>query len=242
MADTESQSLPPRRRIRWKAQYRIIPTRMPLIDLFERLDLDEDEKRALWTLQARVNPRIQQELGNLTLVRPGDMLHGPHASIVMGAFTHTRTATRFSDGRIGIYYAARTLETAIRETVYHRSRYLQERGMPAQELHMRAWVGTVRKPCYDVRGEGFDDLHRPDDYRPSQRFARRLRQADPDAWGIVYRSVRHPGGDCLAALRPPAVSLPVQGPHLVYHWNGERITHVVEQSDPLVIFDDPTAD
>lgn len=230
--------LPAKRRIRWKAQYRIIPTRIPLADLFERLDLDEDEKRALWALQARVNPRIRQELGDLQLVRHGDMLHGPHASIVMGAFTHTRNPTRFSDGCIGIYYAARTLQTAIHETVYHKALYARERSVRAQYFHMRAWVGTVRKPCYDVRGKGYAPLHEPDDYGAPQRFTRELLKEDPDAYGIVYASVRHPGGDCLAALRPVTVSLPTQGPHLVYHWNGDRITHVVEQSEPLVRFDE----
>ncbi len=233
---TEPWPLPPQRRIRWRRQYRIIPTQVPRIDLFERLDLNEAEKRALWALTARVDPRVLQETGDLRLVRPGDMVHGPNAGIVMGAFTHTRMPTRFSDGRIGIYYCSRTLRTAIHETVYHKERHARERGVPAQDFHMRAWIGQVRKPCYDVRDPAFDDLHDPECYTRPQRFTRWLLEQDPDAYGIVYRSVRHRGGDCLAALRPVTVSLPVQGPHLVYHWNGERITHVVEQSDPIVAF------
>jgi len=228
--------LPAKRRPRWQHQYRIIPTKVPHIDLFERLDLDESQKRALWALQMRVNPRLMQEAGQLQMVRRGDMVHGPHASIVLGAFTHTRNPTRFSDGRIGIYYGARTLETAIRETAHHKERYARERGIRAQDFHMRAWVGEVLKACYDVRAPVYDRLHAPDDHLPSQQFARQLLAADAQAYGIVYRSVRHPGGDCLAALRPLTVSLPRQGTHLVYHWDGARITGVVEQSTPLVVF------
>lgn len=229
-------TLPAKRTPRWKHQYRIIPTQVPLIDLFERTDLSERQKRALWALQARVNPRLMQELGHLHWVRAGDMLHGPHASIVMGAFTHTRHPTRFSNGLFGVYYAAQKQDTAIFETVYHRQLYARERGVRAQDFHMRVWVGEVLKPCYDVRGPDYDALHDANDYSAGQTFTRWLLGADPDAYGIVYRSVRHPGSSCLAALRPVTVSLPAQGAHLVYRWDGSRITHVVEQSDPIVIF------
>ena len=50
-----------------------------------------------------------------------------------------------------------------------------------------------------------------------------------NAWGIVYRSIRNPGGECIAALRPPAVTIPRQGPHLAYVWNGSAITGVYEK-------------
>lgn len=236
MADTFT--IPKRVRVRWVRQHRIIATRYPPIDLFERLDLPEAQKRALWALQARTNPRLLQETGDVRLVRPGDMVSGPHASVVMAAFTHIGFPSRFSDGRVGVYYAGRALETAIRETVFHRERDARASELAPDEWHMRAWIGQVRRPLYDVRGAGFESLRHPDPahYAAPQAFARRLRKADPDAWGLVYRSVRHEGGDCIAAFRPPAVSLPVQGPLLVYVWNGERVTTVYEKSEPLLTF------
>lgn len=209
---------------------------VPLIDLFERTDLNERQKRALWGLQARVNPRMMQETGQLHWIRAKDMVHGQHASIIMGSFTHTRNPTRFSNGLFGIYYAAQKRDTAIFETVYHKQRYAGERGVRAQHFHMRVWVGKVLKPCYDVRGPTYDGLHDPNDYTKSQAFTRWLLGADPDAYGIVYKSVRHSGSSCLAALRPITVSRPTQGAHLVYHWDGVRITDVVEQSEPIVTF------
>lgn len=229
-------TLPPRRKPRWKHQYRVIPTRMPLVDLFERTDLDERKQRALWALQMRVNPRLLQETGRLNCIRPGDLVQGPHASIVLGAFTHTRNPSRFSNGSFGIYYAAQSQLTAIHETVYHKQRSARERGVRAQDFHMRVWVGELLQGCYDVRTAEYARLHAPEDYSASQAFTRELLSADGDAFGIVYHSVRHPGGGCLAALRPVTVSLPRQGAHLVYRWDGARITHVVEQSAPLVVF------
>ncbi len=138
--------------------------------------------------------------------------------------------------RIGIYYGSRTLETAIRETAYHKERYARERGIRAQDFHMQAWVGEILKACYDVRAPLYSRLHDPDDYLPSQQFTRHLLAADAQAYGNVYRSVRHPGGDCLAALRPVTVLLHRQGAHLVYRWDGTRIIDIVEQSTPLVVF------
>lgn len=230
---------PPKHRLRWARQFRIIPTRYPPVDLFESLGLSEERKRAYWTLQARINPRLLQESGDLRRVRAGDMVSGPGASIVMAAFTHIGFPSRFADGSFGVYYASRTLRTAIRETVFHREADAVDARLAPQEFDMRAYVGRILKPFYDVRGDGYEELHgpTPSDYPVAQGFAKALRAHDPDAWGIVYRSVRDPGGECIAALRPPAVSVPTHGPHLTYVWDGRRITTVYEKSDPLFTFD-----
>lgn len=229
---------PPLARLRWRQQHRVIATRYPPVDLFERLDIPEAKKRALWALQVRVNPRLLQATGDLRLVRAADMVSGPNASIVMASFTHTGFPSRFSDGAFGVYYASRELETAIRETVFHRERDARERQLSAQEFDMRAYVGQVKKPMYDIRGKGHSHLQDPDpaSYSVAQGFAKALLDHDPDAWGLVFRSVRHAQGMCIAALRPPAISLPVSGAHLTYVWDGARIVSVYEKSDPIMVF------
>ena len=68
---------------------------------------------------------------------------------------------------------------------------------------------------------GFDGAHDPNDYSEAQALARELREEGSN--GIVYRSVRHEGGVCLAALRPKAVGLPISGPNLRFHFDGERV-------------------
>ncbi len=228
--------MPRRTAVPWKAQYRIIPSHYPLIDLFERLDLSEREKRALFAAQRRVNPRLRQALGTLQRVRADDVVSGANASVVMAAFTHIGHPSRFSDGAYGVYYAARAIETAIRETVWHREREARMAALAPQAFHQRVFVGTIRESLYDIRRADYATLHDPDDYAAPQAFARELRSADPNVWGLVYHSVRHPGGHCIAAFRPPAVSLPSQGAHLVYDWDGARITQVFEQSAPLLTF------
>lgn len=230
--------LPPQIPIRWQKQYRIIATKYPPIDLFERLDIPDNKKRALWALQARVNARLLQSTGNLSLVREEDMLSGANASIVMAAFTHIGFASRFTNGDFGVYYASRKQETAIRETVFHRQCDAQERKLLAQEFDMRAYIGRVCKPLYDVRSSGYEYLHDPDpgNYSISQTFSKKLLIHDTNSWGMVFRSVRHQGGECIAALRPPAVSLPINGPLLTYVWDGKRVKSVYEKSEPLLEF------
>lgn len=227
---------PTTRRIRGK-QYRIIATRYPAIDFFER-HVTPDLLGALWELEAETNPRLLEEVGRLDLVRTEDRVSGASASIVMAAFTHIGHASRFSDGSFGIYYAGRMLETSIRETVHHRQLIAHDAQLGPDEFSMRVWVGEICKPMHDIRGAKYDTLHdnapRPEQHPHAQAFGKTLRMEG--AWGILYRSVRHVGGECIAALRPPAISLPLQGAHLIYVWDGERIIHVYEKSEPLLQF------
>ncbi len=229
--------LPPTAPARGK-QYRIIATRYPPVNFFER-HVPPELMGPLWALEARTNPRLMQEAGRLELVRPEDRVSGPGAGIVMASFTHIGGASRFSDGTYGVYYASRSLTTAIRETVHHRQIIAQDASLGPDEFSMRAWVGSLRKGLHDVRSAEYLDLHdaapRPEDHPVAQAFGRMLRARD--SWGILYRSVRHEGGQCIGALRPPAVSLPTQGAHLIYVWDGARITHVYEKSAPIMWFE-----
>ncbi len=217
--------------------YRIVATCYPPINFFER-HVPPVLMEALWALEADTNPRLLQETGDLALVRSEDRVSGPGASIVMAAFTHIGFASRFTDGSYGVYYAGRSLETAIRETVHHRQIIAQDAQLGPDEFSMRVWVCQVRKFLHDVRGPDYNDLHdptpRPEDHPVAQAFGKLLRARD--SWGILYRSVRHTTGECIAAFRPPAVSLPTQGAHLVYVWDGRRITYVYEKTEPMLRF------
>jgi hypothetical protein len=218
--------------------HRIVATRYPPVNFFER-HVPAELMDALWALEAQTNPRLIEQTGDISLVRPEDRVSGTGAGIVMAPFTRIGRPSRFSDGSFGVYYAGRSLETAIRETVHHRQIILGDARIGPEEFSMRVWTGTARRYLHDVRGDAYPDLHddapRPEDHPVAQAFGRQLRVQD--SWGIVYRSVRHAGGECIAALRPPALSLPVQGAHLAYVWDGARITHVYEKTDPLIRFD-----
>ena len=221
---------PRRVALRWQKSYRIVASKHPPINVFEDIVAPHQLSTAAF-IESLTNDRLLDEKSEHAQVRDEDRMNAPGASIVMAAFTHIGRPSRFSDGSYGVYYAARSMETAVRETAFHRARFMAATAQPPGDVDMRAYVGRPLQPLLDVRAPRFADLHDPDDYGASQAFARSCRERD--AWGLVYRSVRHAGGECIAALRPQAVSIPVPGAALAYVWDGERISKVYEKSEVL---------
>lgn len=212
---------PPLAKVRWKRAHRIVKSVWPPIDLFERVAEPADWD-ALMALEGLSNPRLRQEVGEISLVPPERRVAGPGASVVMAAFTHPAPlGSRFSDGRFGVYYAAESLETAVAETAYHLGRFYgdsrEEAGLLAD---MRVYVGGVEGALHDIRA-GFAALHDPDSYAASKAFAHALRASGSD--GLIFRSVRREGGECIAAFWPDVVTIPQPTRHLAYHWDGARI-------------------
>lgn len=219
----------PRRRIRWQPCYRIIPSRYPPIDLFERVT-DADDLDAVIALESLTNERLRDELGEIRLVPPAERVAGPGAGYVMAAFTHIPpTGGRFSDNAHGAYYAARTLETSIAESAYHRSRFMAATRQPPMHLDMRVLEADLDARLHDIRGARvrLPAIYDPADYSAGQSFARHLYAAGSD--GIIYDSVRHEGGRCAAVFRPKRVRRCRAVRHLTYVWTGEQITGVYEK-------------
>jgi hypothetical protein len=194
---------------------------------------------AVFYIESLTNDRLREEIGNLFAVPNEDRITGPSASILMASFTHCSVhyPSRFSNGEYGLYYAARELETAVKETVYHRERFFGFTNEPSCKITMRVYKSkNIVKPLKDLRESAYQSLisASPDDYRQSQEIGRVLKTEN--SWGIVYHSVRHKGGECVAILRPPAVPLPlIQTKHLEYIWNGVEITHVFEIGSEIPI-------
>ena len=58
-------------------------------------------------------------------------------------------------------------------------------------------------------------------YTASQAFARELLMAGSN--GVIYRSVRRAGGECIACFRPRLVENVRTGGYFEYRWEGGRI-------------------
>ncbi len=139
----------------------------------------------------------------------------------MAAFTHLNPdGSRFSDGSYGVFYAARALDTAVAETMYHRAKFMAATNEPAMKLEMRCYRTAVHGRLHDLR-KGWATMLQPDDYAAPQALARELRAAGSD--GVVYPSVRHAGGECVGLFFPDLLKPCVQAQHLIYSWDGRRI-------------------
>jgi len=223
---------PPVRRLRWAEAHRIVPSRYPPVQLFERLTDDLAEWETLAEIESLTNPRIRDEIGEIHLVPVEDRVSGPGASWVMAPFTHVNpNGSRFSDGTYGVYYAARELPTAIAETTFHMARFYAATEDPPHAEDMRVLTGRIAAAFHDIRGgdRRFAPLLDPDSYVASRAFGRQLRARGSN--GIVYPSVRRTGGQCVGAFRPKTVGLPIQGRHLRYHWDGRRISRYFDYAE-----------
>ncbi len=218
-------AIPPSKRIRWSAAWRIVPSRFPPIGVFDRI-ADPADLDALYAIEALTDARLRDELGALHCVPKERRISGPGATPVMAAFTHRNPdGSRFSDGSWGVFYAGRRIGTAIEETVHHRERFLRSTREAPIDLEMRCYRCAIDGRMHDLRG-GWPAVHAADDYSASRKLAGELRAAGSN--GFVYDSVRDPGGECVAAFYPDLVTACVQARHLIYRWNGEHIAAVLE--------------
>ena len=213
-------------RVDWPQAWRVIASRYPPINLFERLTADTAVWDALIALEQLTNPRVRDEVGDIALVPPDERVSGPGASYVMAAFTHLNPkGSRFSDGSFGVYYAAAALETAIAETVFHFEAFARDSADPPRSEDFRVLVGTVAAEFEDVAAlpddaAGRDPrsqlLCRVPGLREAASGGRRERRGLSERPACRRDSASAPSG-------PRAVGIPHQERHLKYRWNGERV-------------------
>ncbi|HVW86649.1 MAG TPA: RES family NAD+ phosphorylase [Bryobacteraceae bacterium] len=204
-------------RLRWKNTCRLIPSVYPTTGILDRVASPRDLP-LIFELESWTNDRISTEMGVLHRVPPEEWITGPQATVVMAAYCHPRpTGGRFNGPDRGAWYAARRLETAHAEIIYHRTAELAEIGVFDTRVQMRLYLADFSSSFHDLRGTDQD----PDSYVESQRVARELFSAGSN--GIAYRSVRHANGECIACFRPKLVANVRPDAHFEYRWSGSRI-------------------
>jgi hypothetical protein len=218
----------PLAQIDWQPAYRIVPSRFPSINLFDRVASPEDFD-ALYALEAMTNDRIRDEVGDIELVPRAERLYGEGSGPIMAAFTHLNPlGSRFSDGSYGVFYAARERRTAIAETQYHQANFLLATNEPPIQLQMRVYHVDVSGQLHDLRMlDQSDPIYLPDSYAASQSVGRQLRMQGSN--GISYHSVRLAEHECVAVFRTTAVSSCRHASQMLYQWDGTKFTDVYEK-------------
>ncbi|CAN7695801.1 RES family NAD+ phosphorylase [Bosea sp. LjRoot9] len=209
----------------WRGAVRIIRSLFPPIDLFEDI-ADPADWPLILAAEQKTNPRLMESVGNLALVPPERRVSGPGASWLMAPFTHVSPdrPSRFSAGGFGVLYAGDSFEVALFETVHHHGRFMAAtKQPPGWTSQFREILLDVEARLHDLRAPGsvVSAVLDPSDYAQSQVLGSALRAAGSE--GVVYPSVRRAGGACVGLFYPDSASKPVQGRHLDYHWNGERV-------------------
>ncbi len=204
--------------------HRLIPSRFPPVSVFDWAETKE-ELEEIFELESLTNDRLKGEYGDISLVSKNEWVIGEGTTPLMAAFTHPGYS-RFSDGSYGVYYAGDSLETAIAETKFHRERFLAASNESACLVQMREYLAHIKEELVDIDSREHAHILDPDpnSYPKSQEFARTLKLKNE--YGLLYPSVRNPEGKCVAIFRPTALTIPIQGSHLDYVWDGHSITSV----------------
>lgn len=211
--------------IRWTGARRIIRSLYPPIDLFEDI-ADPEDWPLLIAAEQKTNPRLMEKLGALDLVPPARRVSGSGATYLMAPFTHVSPdrPSRFSRGEYGVLYVADRFETALLETMHHHARFMARTAeLPGWTSQFRELVADVAADLGDLRGDDprWQPALDPNSYEAAQTMAAALRAAGSD--GLVYPSVRDPGGQCASLFYPDLAGNVVQARHVDYHWNGMRV-------------------
>jgi hypothetical protein len=211
--------------ISWRGSVRIIRSIFPPIDLFEDI-ADPADWPLIISAEQKTNPRLMETIGNIDLVPETRRVAGPGASYLMAPFTHVSTdqPSRFSDGTFGVLYAGNSFEVALFETIHHHGQFMARTNEPAGwTSQFREILLDINARLHDLRSSPVDSrgLLLPADYGLSQAIGLQLRATSSD--GIVYPSVRYPGGECVGLFYPDCAENPIQGRHLDYHWNGMTV-------------------
>lgn len=209
---------------------RLIPKTAHRPPVLRGLVDSDDEMEVLAALEGLTSARLTAEAGRSPHIDRRELAWRRRArdlavyglEHVNAAFTYTRRGgNRFNGEERGAWYASWTVLTSIAEVAFHRTREL-------------AFVGVFHDSAIyvellaDVIGEfpdlGDEPAHPALDADPAigypegQSLARQLvRQGHG---GLVYPSVRHPGGRCFVAFEPSVVRNVRPGASWQLHWRG----------------------
>jgi len=193
----------------------------------------EEELAALAELEGATSARLIGQQSGTSGVQSTEFVYGvPHANFINASFAYAkpREPNRFNGADRGAWYAALNVETSLAEVIYHMQEVLEAAG------DFNATV-EYTEMFASFAGE-FVDLRQADpnaDYlNPNKKIGYPAGNAVADMArskglnGIIYPSVRHPGGTCIAALLPHAVQSVAQGDIYRIVWTGNRVPSVTK--------------
>jgi hypothetical protein len=203
--------------------HRLVPSRrLPGGDsVLAAIAEDDAHLRAIFELDLATNDRLAAEQRHLPGIGLEELVSGvPHATVVNAAFCHAHPlGSRFSGPDRGAWYAAFALETSQAEVGFHKSVQLAEIGRFDDTVTYDDFLADFTAMFHDLRrARGFRACLDPASYVASQELAERL--LDADSLGVIYPSVRHEGGTCVACFRPALVSNVRSAGTYRFTWSG----------------------
>ena len=229
-------SLPPLAQIRRFDTHRLIPAKYSanLESVLTRVADNDGHLQHIFELDNATNARLEAEEN----LRPGItqrelVFNVPHYRIINAAFTHPNPlGARFSTSDRGAWYAGFELATSKAEIIFHKSvEFAEINWREREELQYDEYLADFTGSFHDLRpaventGQ-FAACLDPDSYIESQKLTVRL--LEHGSLGIIYPSVRRPGGTCIACFQPSVVANVRKGGRFKLTWTPTRATMMKE--------------
>jgi hypothetical protein len=215
---------PPVTLVRQFDTHRLVPSRyLPGGDSVLVAIADDDAHlRAIFELDLATNDRLLAEHQLLPGIGLDELVSGvPFAAVINASFCHAHPlGARFSGPERGAWYAGFELETSQAEVAFHKAVQLAEIDRFEESVTYDDYLADFSASFHDLRtARGFRRCLDPDSYVESQGLAEEL--LEDGSLGVVYPSVRHPGGSCVACFRPALVSNVRHGATYRFTWTGD---------------------
>ena len=195
--------VPPTSQIDQLDTHRLIPAQYADdgASVLTRLSDDDEVLDGIFELDNATNDRLLAESGKLPGVDARELIFGiPSYRIINAAFCHAAPdGSRFNSPDRGAWYASFELATSQVEAAYHRRLWLKEINWGEEDVSDYVdYLADFRAEFHDIReAKRYADCLSPDSYAASQKLGLQLLQLG--SAGIVYPSVRRPGGSASEA-------------------------------------------
>lgn len=216
-------ALPPVTLVRQFDTHRLVPSRHRPggESVLTEIANDDEHLQAIFELDAATNDRLLAEQQMLPEIGIEELVFGvPNAAIINAAFCHAHPlGARFNGPDRGAWYAGFELETSQAEVAFHKAVQLAEIARSEDSVTYDDYLADFSASFHDLRrGRAFRACLDPESYVRSQSLAEQLMEAG--SLGVVYPSVRHDGGTCVACFRPALVSNVRRGATYRFTWSG----------------------
>lgn len=175
----------------------------------------------IFKLDIATNERTLAEAGIAPAIDSHELVFGvPYHRIVNAAFTHPHPlGSRFNGPDRGAWYCGFETETSMAEIAFHKTIDLLEVGVLEDDVTYDDYTADFSAAFHDLRGgKRFAKFLDPHSYVESQRLAAEL--LAKGSLGLVYPSVRNPGGTCVACFRPTLVMNVTKKQTYRFVWSG----------------------
>ena len=216
-------TLPPVQLVRQLDTHRLVLSRhLPQGDsVLVAISDDDTHLHAIFELESATNDRLLAGQQRLPGIGIEELVFAvPHAAVINAPYCHPHPlGSRFNGPARGAWYAGFALETSQAEVGFHKTVQLAEIGRFDDSVTYDDYLADFSAEFHDLRSASSRTWLDPDSYVESQALAERL--LDTDSLGVVYPSVRHAGGTCVACFRPALVTNVRRGKTYRFTWDGD---------------------